>query len=79
MGNANRGFNDHSKESAVARATYLKMFIGGAFMTIVLIFVVFSIFWGALWKTPAHNLPGWVIVSSFGLHFAILQLTSICH
>lgn len=67
MGNTYRGFNDRSKEGTVARATYLKIFIGGAFMTVVLIFAVFSIFWGALWKIPAHNLPGWVIVSDFGL------------
>jgi hypothetical protein len=65
------GFNDRSKEATLARATYLKIFIGGAFMTIVLIFSIFSIFWGALWKIPAHNLPGWVVVSGFGLYFAI--------
>jgi len=43
-------------------------------MTVVLIFAVFSIFWGALWKIPVHDLPGWVIVSGSSLHFAILQL-----
>ena len=48
-------------------------------MTVVLIFAVFSIFWGALWKIPAHNLPGWVIVSDFGLYFAILQLMLVYH
>jgi hypothetical protein len=79
MGNTYLGFNDRSKERTVARATYLKTFIGGASITVVLIFAVFSIFWGALWKIPAHNLPGWVIVSGFSLHFAIIQLIFIRH
>ena len=74
MGNSYLGFNDRSKEGTVARATYLKTFIGGASMTVVLIFAVFSIFWGALWKIPAHNLPGWIIVSGFSLHLTILLL-----
>jgi len=60
-GSTLRFFNDHSKEGALARMTYLKIFIGGSFATIVLIFACFSIFWGALWKLSAHNLPGWVV------------------
>ena len=79
MGKTYRGFNDRSKEGTAARATYLKIFIGGASMTVVLIFAVFSIFWGALWKIPAHNLPGWVIVSGFSLRFAILKLMLVYH
>ncbi|KIM36235.1 hypothetical protein M413DRAFT_31832 [Hebeloma cylindrosporum] len=67
MGSTMRGFSDRSKEGAVARATYLKIFVGGCFMTVVLIFAVFSIFWGALWKIPAHNLPGWVVDFDGGL------------
>ena len=69
MRNSYHGFYDRSKGAAAARAAYFKIFIGGAFMTIVLIFAIFSIFWGALWKIPAHNLPGWVVVSAFGLYF----------
>jgi hypothetical protein len=79
MGNTYLGFNDRSKEGIVARATYLKTFIGGASITVVLIFAVFSIFWGALWKIPVHNLPGWVIVSGFGLYFVILELILVYH
>ncbi|TFK37433.1 hypothetical protein BDQ12DRAFT_685318 [Crucibulum laeve] len=52
---------------AAARATYLKMLFGGAFMVIILIFTVFSIYWGSLWKTPAHNLPGWIVDFDGGL------------
>jgi len=48
---------------AAARAIYLKMVLGGTFMTILLIFCVFSIYWGSVWKIPTHNLPGWVVVS----------------
>ena len=79
MGNTYRGFSDRSEEGTVARATYLKIFIRGVSMTIVLIFAVFLIFWGALWKIPAHNLSGWVIVSGSSLHFAICQLMLIRH
>lgn len=59
----NTSFLDGSKEAAAARATYLKIYLGGTFMIILLIFGIMSIFWGALWKIPAHNLPGWVVVS----------------
>lgn len=79
MGEIYHGFNDRSKEATAARATYLKIFIGGSFMTILLIFSIFSIFWGALWKIPAHNLPGWVVVSVFGLSFARLRLMLTYH
>ncbi|KAJ3514420.1 hypothetical protein NLJ89_g2395 [Agrocybe chaxingu] len=54
-------FSDKTMEVAAARSIYLKIFMGGAFMTIVTIFAVFSIFWGSLWKIPAHNLHGWVV------------------
>ncbi|CAA7263443.1 unnamed protein product [Cyclocybe aegerita] len=54
-------FSDKTMEVAAARSIYLKIFMGGAFMTILTIFAVFSIFWGSLWKIPAHNLHGWVV------------------
>ncbi|KAL1745590.1 hypothetical protein HDZ31DRAFT_81860 [Schizophyllum fasciatum] len=34
---------------------------GGVFMIAIIIFGIFSIYWGALWKIPAHQLRGWVI------------------
>lgn len=37
-------------------------------MVIIMIFTILPIYWGALWKIPAHNLDGWLVVSgrSFG-------------
>ncbi|CAA7263445.1 unnamed protein product [Cyclocybe aegerita] len=54
-------FRDKTKEAAVARTIYLEIFFGGCITTILIFFPVFSIFWGSLWRTPAHNLQGWVI------------------
>ncbi len=28
---------------------------------VILVFAVFSIYWGALWKVPDHKLIGWVV------------------
>ncbi|KAF8153410.1 hypothetical protein B0H34DRAFT_104331 [Crassisporium funariophilum] len=66
-GTRRHAFSDKTPEAAAARATYLKMFIAGSFLVIVIIFAIFPIFWGALWKTPAHNLPGWVVDFDGGL------------
>ncbi|KAF8153412.1 hypothetical protein B0H34DRAFT_800617 [Crassisporium funariophilum] len=48
-------------EVAKARAIYLKAYIGGTILTILVIFAVFSIYWGSLWKVPAHPLEGWIV------------------
>ncbi|KAF8644054.1 hypothetical protein AX16_008707 [Volvariella volvacea WC 439] len=45
----------------IARKIYLKVVIGGIFLIILAIFSVFSIYWGALWKIPAHSLSGLVV------------------
>ncbi|KAF8902701.1 hypothetical protein CPB85DRAFT_1438612 [Mucidula mucida] len=46
---------------AAQRKAYIKsMFMGSMFMTVV-IFGVFAIYWGALWKVPDHKLSGWVV------------------
>ncbi len=37
-------------------------FIGGTFLVVVTIFVVFSIYWGSLFRLPAHPLNGWIVV-----------------
>lgn len=55
-------FFDKTPEGATSRAIYLKIFFGGTSLTIALIFTVFVIFWNALAKSPAHNLPGWIVV-----------------
>jgi hypothetical protein len=51
------------KELAVSRKIYLRILFGGSFAVVIAIFAVFSIFWGALWKSPVGNLSGWVVVS----------------
>lgn len=53
-----------TSEGRAARAMYLKIFVGGCFMLVLLIFGILSIFWGSLWKIPAHHLHGWIVVSS---------------
>ena len=58
-----RSFFDKSKEATIARKIYFKIFLSGSFLTISLIFGIFSLFWGALWKIPAHPLSGIVVVS----------------
>ena len=65
------GFLDKSSETAAARQTYLKIFLVGSLMTIIIIFAIFPIFWGALWKTPVGRLSGWIVVR---LHlFSMIQ------
>lgn len=60
-------FMDKTPERAAARATYLKIFVGGTLVTIIIIFTVFVIFWSALAKTPARNLSGWIVVRLINL------------
>ncbi len=40
---------------------YLKILFGGCLAMVIVMFCIFSIYWGALWKIPAHNLHGWVV------------------
>ncbi|KAF8179912.1 hypothetical protein BJ912DRAFT_1062709 [Pholiota molesta] len=39
-----------TSEGRAARAMYLKIFVGGCFTLVLLIFGILSIFWGSLWK-----------------------------
>ncbi|TFK39062.1 hypothetical protein BDQ12DRAFT_604534 [Crucibulum laeve] len=50
--------DQHTK---TARAVYLKAYIGGMFMVTIVIFAIFSIYWGSLWKVPAGKLEGWIV------------------
>lgn len=43
--------------------TYAKILSAGTFLVIILIFGVLSIYWGSLYKIPARNMQGWLIVS----------------
>ncbi|KAL1736252.1 hypothetical protein EV714DRAFT_279599 [Schizophyllum commune] len=54
-------FFDKGAAAAVSRQIYFKIVFGGLMMMAIVIFGIFSIYWGALWRIPAHNLPGWVI------------------
>ncbi|KAK1226199.1 hypothetical protein PQX77_010781 [Marasmius sp. AFHP31] len=49
------------KNLRVARSIYFKIIAGGTLAISVAVFALFSIYWGALWKTPAHSLKGWVV------------------
>ncbi|KAJ7739611.1 hypothetical protein B0H16DRAFT_1891055 [Mycena metata] len=54
-------FLDKSPEASAARATYVKALVGGVTALSVVIFAVFSIYWGSVWSTPHHTLPGWIV------------------
>ncbi|KAJ6537664.1 hypothetical protein B0H19DRAFT_372573 [Mycena capillaripes] len=54
-------FLDKSPEASAARAIYLKIVFGGVAALAVVIFAVFSIYWGSVWSTPHHTLPGWIV------------------
>ncbi|KAJ7841771.1 hypothetical protein B0H13DRAFT_2255792 [Mycena leptocephala] len=54
-------FLDEFPEASAARAAYLKILVGGVTTLAVVILAVFSIYWGSLWRTPHHTLPGWIV------------------
>ncbi|KAJ3557190.1 hypothetical protein NP233_g11806 [Leucocoprinus birnbaumii] len=56
---------------ASARKVYLKTLCGGVFAIVLLIFTVFALLWGAFFRTPAKNLPGWIIVCSVDWRFLV--------
>ncbi|KIY53209.1 hypothetical protein FISHEDRAFT_33652 [Fistulina hepatica ATCC 64428] len=48
--------------AAKARKIYFRLNFGALVtMIIVIIFCIFPIYWGALWKIPDHQLSGWVV------------------
>jgi len=56
------GFLDKSSEAIESRATYLKMVGGVTFLAILILYSLFPIFWGGIWKTPVRNIHGWIVV-----------------
>ncbi|KAJ7929153.1 hypothetical protein B0H13DRAFT_2652668 [Mycena leptocephala] len=54
-------FLDKSLEASAARTAYLKAVVSGVIALGILVFAVFSIYWGSVWRTPHHTLPGWVV------------------
>lgn len=57
--------------TAAARKTYILIIASKGFLIILLLLSVLSIYWGALWQTPAHthNLNNWVVVSPASQNF----------
>ncbi|KAJ7594076.1 hypothetical protein C8J56DRAFT_1002071 [Mycena floridula] len=49
------------KHLKASRKIYFQTLCGGSFALSLCIFSIFSIYWGALWKTPAHNMLGYVV------------------
>ncbi|KAF9030543.1 hypothetical protein BDZ89DRAFT_1091563 [Hymenopellis radicata] len=39
----------------------MKILFGGCFAMVLVMFSIFSIYWGALWKVPDHQLDGWIV------------------
>lgn len=56
-------FFSSSPEAQRGRKIYLATVVGGTVTILLIIFSVFSIYWGALWKTNthAHKMVGWVV------------------
>ena len=51
--------------TAAARTIYITILASKGILIIIFLLSVLSIYWGALWQTPAHvhNLNNWVVVS----------------
>ncbi|KAF9478431.1 hypothetical protein BDN70DRAFT_808791 [Pholiota conissans] len=54
-------FERGDPEVAKARMIYVKSYVSGLVLVILTIFGVFSIYWGSLWKVPAHSMRGWIV------------------
>ncbi|KAJ7174352.1 hypothetical protein C8R46DRAFT_892399 [Mycena filopes] len=54
-------FLDKSPQVSAARALYLKILVGGVTGLSIVVFGVFSIYWGSVRTTPHHTLPGWIV------------------
>ncbi|KAF7364086.1 DUF3533 domain-containing protein [Mycena sanguinolenta] len=54
-------FFDKSPKATAARSIYLKTVCTGVFGLSIAIFAIFPIYWGSLWSSPRHTLPGWIV------------------
>ena len=65
-----RFFDTGDPEVERARAIYFKAYFVGMGLVILTIFLVFSIYWGSLWRLPDTSLQGWIVVrlSSLSCH-----------
>ncbi|KAF9044958.1 hypothetical protein BJ165DRAFT_124608 [Panaeolus papilionaceus] len=51
----------NNPEVAKARAIYFRAYASGMGLVILSIFAIFTVYWGSLWKVPAHSLQGWIV------------------
>lgn len=54
-------FMDRTETMRESRSMYLKVIGVGVVAMIIVMFSIFSIYWGALWKIPERSLEGWVV------------------
>ncbi|KAJ7645995.1 hypothetical protein DFH06DRAFT_997973 [Mycena polygramma] len=54
-------FLDDSPTLSTARAIYIKTIVGGVVVLGVVIFAICAIYWGSIWETPHHTIPGWIV------------------
>lgn len=62
LGPGSRSFFERSPAGNAARAIYLKTFLPGNVLMVLMVFTILPIFWASLYKIPARNLQGWVVV-----------------
>ncbi|KAH8822364.1 hypothetical protein DL96DRAFT_1714692 [Flagelloscypha sp. PMI_526] len=60
-------FLDKDPEATIRRKMYLKTFLGGMVGITIAMLSIFSIYWGALYQIPVHNLSGWIVDFDGGL------------
>jgi hypothetical protein len=59
--------------TSTARKIYIILLASKGLLIIIFLLSVLSIYWGALWQTPAHthNLNNWVVVSPTSQNFSM--------
>ena len=73
-----KDFLENDPDIARARAIYFKEYFLGLGLVILTIFIVFSIYWGSLWRVPEHALQGWIVVG-LQLSLKTSSLTRTCY
>jgi hypothetical protein len=65
--------------TSAARKKYIIILASKGLLIIIFLLSVLSIYWGALWQTPAHthNLNNWVVVSFASLNFWIRDVKCV--
>lgn len=66
-------FFDDGPAIRTARKAYLSELTKGVTLVSVMIFCLFSIYWGTLWILPAGSVEGWIVVRLKIIIISILQ------